>query len=218
MLWYILIGIILFLLLLLVTPLQIKAVYKRAGKNDFFEVTIKIWRVIPITFKLPSLKLAMSKKKGPYVEADIKAEDDSTVTEAKIDTADVKQVIERFQQMLERVHNLMPIMKNFFRHISCQEIEWKSTLGIGDAAGTGALIGLVYGVKCVIISMLSHNISLHRMPRINVEPAWNTTIIRTQFHCIVEFRIGYVILTGIRMLLKLRRGRVRKWQTTPFRV
>jgi hypothetical protein len=101
--------------------------------------------------------------------------------------------------------------------VYCRQIEWNTVLGAGDAAATGVLTGLVYGVKSVIISVFSHYLTMYTVPRISVQPLWDTKAVRTRFSCRLQFRVVFAAAAGVRILLKIRKGRQRKWQAAPTR-
>lgn len=212
---WILLAFLLLLLIIAITPLRIVISYGRVGGNDRLTLEVSAWfRLIRIAYELPVVQLAAGQK-GPELVA--KVEKKESASRKGINLEKLNKWRRNYRQLLERVHDLLPIVKRMMRRVQCPEIEWHTTLGLGEAAGTGALTGLVWGVKSMVIAFFSHQISLRTIPRISVQPVWNNQIIRTQFRCILTFRLGHAMVAGVRILLKLRKGRAQKWQTTPSR-
>ncbi len=154
----------------------------------------------------------------PELKAEIKEkETGNQLVEGGIDLTIIDRLLEKYRELLMYVEDFHPILRALLRKMRCDRFEWDTAFGVGDAAVTGTLTGLAYSLKSYVISFFSAYIPLEESPRISVEPLWNDTSIRTHLTCIVHFRVGHAIVAGVRILKKLRKGRVRKWQTTPFR-
>ncbi|AYB41318.1 DUF2953 domain-containing protein [Brevibacillus laterosporus] len=210
----------LLLILLLITPIKIYLHYHRKQENDVLTIHIRVWKWIKINYELPMINLTLNKNNQPEVVAKVKQKGDAlsnTESKKSIDTEDVDRWMHRVQELIERVQDFYPILCHALRHVYCEKLQWQTTIGIGDAAATGTLIGAVLGIKNMLASMLSYYISLQEMPRISVEPMWNATIIRTELSCVLFFRVGHVIVALVRIVIKMKKGSARKWQITPFR-
>ncbi|RAP19020.1 hypothetical protein C2W64_04292 [Brevibacillus laterosporus] len=219
--WGVLIVLFLLLILIMITPIKIFLHYHRKKENDIFTIHIQIWKLIKLNYELPMINLKLNKKNQPEVVAKMKKEGDvlsNTESKSSIDTEDVESWLHRVQELVERIQDFYPIFRQALRHVYCEKLQWQTIIGTGDAAATGTLIGLVLGIKNMLASMLSYYISLQEMPRITVEPMWNATIIRTELSCVLFFRVGHVIVALVRIAIKMKKGRARKWQITPFRV
>lgn len=218
--WILIAVFVLFLILLYLTPIRVKVSYGRTGENDNLVVEITAWfRLIRLSYEIPILTVKPSKEEAKLVTKVEKTKGSSSGGDSvnEIGPALLKKIFDNYQEFLERVTNLKSVTKDFLAHIRCHHLEWHTSLGLGDAAETGALTGIVWGVKSMIIAVFSHHFSLRTMPRISVQPIWNDKIIRTHFTCILTCRLGYAMVAGIRILLRLRKGREQKWQTTPSR-
>ncbi|MFY0545716.1 DUF2953 domain-containing protein [Brevibacillus sp. H7] len=221
MLGWILVGLVaIFLLLLYITPVRISIYYGRIGDHDHLVVEVSAWfRLIRWKRELPVLRLGISRA-GPELEA--KVENGSKPSKTKESIHDitgrqVKKLTASYQDLLERVTDLEPILRQMMKHIRCTRFEWHTSLGLGEAAATGTLTGIAYGIKSVIIAAFSHFLSLRAVPAISVQPDWNNLLVRTRLRCILHFRLGHAMIAGVRILFRLRKGREQKWQTTPSR-
>jgi hypothetical protein len=220
LLGWMIIGIIaLIFLLLYLTPVRIAIYYGRVSENDHLVVEVTAWRILRWKYELPVIRLGLSRV-GPEVEAKVEQKQKSSTKKETIHDVtgrQVKKLMRNYQNLLERVTDLEPIIRWLMKQIRCTRIEWHTTVGLGEAAATGTLTGLVYGIKSVLVSVMSHYISLRAIPRFSVQPDWNGTLVRTQLRCILHFRLGHAMVAGVRILFRMRKGREQKWQTTPFR-
>jgi hypothetical protein len=216
--WIIVGSIALIFLLILITPISISLFYGRIGENDHVAVEVTAWfRLIRWKYELPIVKLTTSRN-GPELVARVV----KTGARTQGNQEEVKDVTGReiqkwrraMQDFLERVENLQPVLKQMMKRIRCTRLEWHTSLGLGGAAETGALIGVAWGVKSALIGVFSHGVSLRTVPRLSVQPHWNRQIIRTQIRCDLHFWLGHALIAGLRILFRLRKDREPKWQTT----
>lgn len=125
-----------------------------------------------------------------------------------------------FMQQLQKTGQFHRITKSFLKKVKVEKFRWKTSIGTGDAAETGLICGLIWGVKGSVAGMISNYMTLKSIPRIQVSPSFNRKIFSLSFQCIVRMRIGNLIVAGIRLWINLRKGRDHKWQkmNTPYRV
>ncbi|MEJ8546812.1 DUF2953 domain-containing protein [Brevibacillus borstelensis] len=218
MLGWILIGLFVLIVFLAVTPVRISLYYGRVGENDHLVVEISAWfRLIRRKFELPIVMIKQTEN-GPELKAKmetVKQEEKTAESMRGVGRRQLQKWRNNYQVILERFHDFKPIIQQFAKHIRCERLEWHTVLGTGEAAETGAILGAVWGVKSMLIALFSHAISLRSMPKLSVQPAWDQAIIRTQARCILRFFLGHVMVTGIRLLFRLRKRRVHKWETNP---
>ena len=138
-------------------------------------------------------------------------------TKIKIRPATVFTIQHKAYRLLKRVHNLLPIIKRFLKTIRLENLQWKTAIGTADAAETGVLTGIVWGIKSSIVGFISTNLTVRKIPQIHVHPLFQQKKIKTEIRCMIRFRIGNAILAGIRLLLNLRKRRDVKWQSTQYR-
>lgn len=215
--WMIAGCIALFFLLLYFTPLRISIFYGRMENNDQLVVKVSAWGVELKKIDMPVIELETSPA-GSHLEVKVEHQKKhSLVKEAahQITGEEAKRFGQISKKWMERIQDPKPVLRDMMKQIRCSNLEWHTTLGLGDAAATGTLSGLAYGIKSVIISVLSHHIRLRTMPRFSVQPVWNGTVVRTQLSCTLHFRLGHALVAAVRLLLRIRKGREQKWQTTP---
>ncbi len=221
--WILFGALVLLVFILFITPLRVHIAYERLGENDQINVEVTAWfRLIRIRYELPVMKMKMDAD-GPNVEAKVEKTNPigADVKKQNVNGAKVNKLRKRVQKLLEHVHDMQLILKRMLKHVRCDKLEWQTTLGLGEAADTGALTGIAWGLKNMIVSVLAHYITMRTIPRVSIQPEWNNQLLHTQFRCILRFMVGHALIAGVRMLLKYRKdrkARKQKWQTTPTRV
>lgn len=105
------------------------------------------------------------------------------------------------------------------RSVRCQQLKWQTVIGTGDAAETALLIGLLWGVKSSVSAVASRYFIMETVPQFRLHPDYAVSRLETRVTCILAFRLGEAILTTLRILLHIARGRhKKKWQTTLSKV
>jgi Protein of unknown function (DUF2953) len=126
--------------------------------------------------------------------------DESTNEDAnQITTEDVATYLSNRKKLLKHVFGLHRIVRKFFRKVTMKGLEWNTLIGLGDAAHTGTITGAIWALKGSIIGLLSHYFKLKEMPKITVTPHFQAAVIQTRLTCIIQFRIGYAILAGLKL-------------------
>lgn len=208
-------------LLIYFTTVRIHIEYKRARENDHIHIKAGIWfGLISLKFNIPLLQL-QSLIKGVKGEEEVTPANTKTAgiqkSKFRLTPREVYRYFHRFYLLRDQVHNLNLIFKQVLKKIRCEQFEWYTRVGVGDAASTGVLTGVIWGIKTTIVGLFSHYVTLRTTPRMNVVPAFQGQNLDTRFSCILRFRIGNAIIAGIRILFKFKKGREGIWQNTLFR-
>ncbi|MED4784977.1 DUF2953 domain-containing protein [Brevibacillus choshinensis] len=215
--WLIVIVIVM-VILVFITPVQIMLFYGRVGENDHVIVELSAWfRLIRRKYEIPMVFLKQSEA-GPELVAKVETVQKKNRTKEKIKDLTRKQMnkwYHNYRDLLEKIHDLQPMFSQLFKRIRCTKLDWHTVMGTGQASETGALTGIIWGVKSMLIGVISHSISLRVIPRMSVQPTWNQAMIRTQFHCVLHVTLGHIIVVSAKMYFQLRKGRDRKWRTAP---
>ncbi len=80
-------------------------------------------------------------------------------------------------------------------------------IGIGDAAHTATITGVLWSVKGGLIALLSHYFRLKEMPALFITPNFQRPDIQTHLKCMIQFRIGNAMLAGIKLVKYWKGGR-----------
>lgn len=215
MLWILLIFLI--LTLIWFSSVRIGIFYKREQENDLIKVEVGLLNgLIPIRKEIPALNF---KEEGIQLKERTKSKKKTTNKEKKrITYAEIKEYRKQFNQWVDQVVYFHRILKNFLAKIKVKKLSWWSRIGTGDAAETGILSGLVWGIKSGLITVIRHFLQMKKEPEIIIEPSFMQACLHTQFECIVQFRLGDAILAGIKFMINWKKGRGARWQNTQFKV
>jgi Protein of unknown function (DUF2953) len=209
---FMLIGII------IVTPVQITLFYGRIGENDHLVLEISAWfRLIRRKYEFPILDFNRTEK-GPELVYVVEKVTQKKLTSEEVGDLTHKQVeiwYVRYEKWLRRILDLHPVIKQFLKRVRCTQLEWHTAMGTGQADETGAMSGMIWSVKSMLVGVASHTLSFRTIPRMSVQPVWNQTYLRTQLQGSFRLYLGHLLLTGIKVLLRLRRKRMRKWWAAP---
>lgn len=220
MIWIVVIfSIFLFsLLAIILTKLTVLVNFYHGQDNDDLTITFKVWLGL-ITYKL-SVPLIKIDKDSPSIlfKDKIKSGSKEEIKKEevkKFSVSDLLKDLHDVRELMNHVIDLHGIVRNFASKVTVKNIEWRSNVGIGDAAYTGMLVGALWTAKSGIISIISHYMRLKQMPIISITPNFQRAISQTQFKCMFQFRIGNAIFAGIKLVKYWKGGRP-KFKSTPL--
>jgi hypothetical protein len=206
MVWLViaLIIIILFILLIIFSKLTIRLNYFHHNENDELKIQFRIWfGLIRYTINVPLVKIDENSPsivmKGNTQMGD-SSEKQSPTKEAQITKDGIISKFTNVKEILQHVVNVNIIVKKFMKKILIKHFEWHSLVGVGDAAHTGIITGALWAIKGSIMGMLSHFLRLKEMPELSITPHFQMALIQTHISCIFQFRIGYAILAGLKLI------------------
>ena len=110
-------------------------------------------------------------------------------------------------------------LKRTLSRVHCVKLTWDSHIGLGDAADTAFVTGLMWGMKSTCLGYLFNFMDMATKPIFSVHPEFNQTKFTTEIDCIVKIRVGYAIFAAIVLIAKLLRikGGSKRWQNIPSR-
>ncbi len=198
-------------MLIIFSKLTIRLNYYHHNDNDDLTVQFRIWfGLIKYTMKIPLIKIDDN---SPSIvvkrnsEMGNSSENGTPTKVEQIKKDDIMTYFSNAKEILQHVINMNVILSKFMKRIIVKRIEWHSLVGVGDAAHTGTLTGAIWTLKGSIMGMLSHFLRLKEMPILSVTPHFQLPIIQTRITCIFQFRIGYAILAGLKLIKFWKGGR-----------
>ena len=207
----VLIIIILLLILIIFSKLTIRLNYYHHNDNDDLTVQFRIWfGLIKYTKNIPLIKIDDNSPsivvKGNSEMGNLSENGTPTKVE-QIKKEDINTYLSNTREILQHVINMNVILRKFMKRVIVKHFEWHSLVGVGDAAHTGTITGALWAFKGSIVGMLSHFLRLKEMPTMSVTPHFQLAIIQTRLTCIFQFRIGYAILAGLKLIKFWKGGR-----------
>ena len=206
-----LIIIILFILLIIFSKLTILLNYFHHNDNDELKIQFRIWfGLIRYTLNVPLVKIDDNSPsivvKGSTQMGD-SSEKESPTKEGQITKEGLMAKLTNAKEVIQHVSNMNVIVSKFIKRIVIKHFEWHSLVGVGDAAHTAIITGALWTLKGSIMGMLSHFLRLKEMPVLSITPHFQLAIIQTHITCIFQFRIGYAILAGLKLIKFWKGGR-----------
>lgn len=203
--------IILFILLIIFSKLTIHLNYFHHNENDELKIQFRIWfGLIRYTINVPFVKIDEDSPsivmKGDTQMGD-SSEKQSPTKEAQITKDGIVSKFTNVKEIFQHVVNTSVIVKKFMKKIVIKHFEWHSLIGVGDAAQTGTITGALWALKGGVIGVISHFLRLKEMPILSITPHFQLAIIQTRITCIFQFRIGYAILAGLKLIKFWKGGR-----------
>lgn len=210
--WYVILAFTSILILFILSEIKIRLTINKQKNNDFIE--IKVWifyNLIRITKKIPIIAFE-SVNEGIKYKSETNKPGNNTEKKDRITKKKVINWRKQFKQIVHHIHDFYIILKKFVKKIRIDVYKWETIVGTGDAMDTGLISGLLWGIKGSTLGIVSNYAQLHTNPIISVSPEFNKQIYTSRFECILRFRVGYLIITGIRLIVKLFQGGRKKWQ------
>ena len=210
-LYIVLIAIILLLLLIIFSKLTIHLNFYHHNDNDELDVVFRLWfGLIKYKINVPLIKIDDNSPsivvKGNTSMGD-SGESESTSSVQQIDKDDIETKLSNAKEIVQHVVNMQVIVSKFMKRIVIKHFEWHSLVGVGDAAHTGIITGALWALKGSVVGILSNFLRLKEMPVLSVTPHFQMAIIQTRITCIIQFRIGYAILAGLKLIKFWKGGR-----------
>ena len=202
--WLIIILIILLFLFILIifSKITIYLKYYHHKDDDHLKIECRLWfGLIRFKKQIPLIKVdddspsIILKETGKSNEEPKNNDKVHKITPQKLINS-----LKNFREILEHVFQLNIIIKSFLKKVSIQKFEWQSTIGIGDAVYTGVAAGALWSIKGSIIGVLSNYLRMKEMPKLMVQPNFQQMITSTDLSCMIQFRIGYAILAGLKLV------------------
>ena len=121
----------------------------------------------------------------------------------------IEEAISKFRQWRPFLESIREDVAYFVRHIQINRFHWSSRIGAPDAAATGMLAGLAWTLMGGITTCVYRQAAPEwDRPVLAVEPDFRKQGLSTSLDCIFKIRVGNIMVTGIKILIKLvkRRG------------
>jgi Protein of unknown function (DUF2953) len=201
----VLIIIVLFILLIIFSKLTISLNYFHHNDNDELKIQFRIWfGLIRYTINVPLVKIDDNSPSIVVKEntqmGDYSSEKESPTKEEQITKESVMSKLTNAKEILQHITNMNVIIRKFIKRIVIKHFEWHSLVGVGDAAHTGIITGALWTLKGSVVGMLSNVLRMKEMPILSVTPHFQMAILQTHITCIFQFRIGYAIFAGLKLI------------------
>lgn len=227
MLWAWTAGMVAAILLLLLVPVRLEAVYHRRDREDFLEIEFSLaggwgrWAVASAPFRewLPEPGSLQLKNLLPGArEEELPGRLPEHTGRDKDDRARswTAERLARFivagplGYWLRKTRILKDIWQRFLAGVTCQRFRLFLSLGTSEPAATALLYGSIWTLLAWMYQNLRQRSRLNfKIPEWQVVPRFDSPGWQADFNCIFTFRLGHIISAGLRTLYMLA---VTVWQ------
>jgi len=190
-LYLVLFGLLLIFLLILLIKIQveIKIIIKN-GRNYSF-VIFRLLRLLRIR-----INLSVEKDEKGQAAIFIRKTDSDVHKKTPIE-----QVFKRIKRMV-RIHGKYKEQINYMKSkVKVNSFYVRFRYGTGDAASTALALGGLYAFFSALILYLKQSYKLQKQ-RLSILPYFQGPMLDLDLDCIINFKIGHIIITGLKMLMK----------------
>lgn len=205
--------VIVFLLIFLVlcilfSKIKIRIHYYHGNDNDQLKIIIKaLFGIVSKKIDVPVIKV-----KKDYSSVVIKERTESNTNTEKekkrITIKDILNSIDNTREIIAHIKDAYPIVKKFLKKVGVHQFQWQSAIGTKDAALTGKITGVIWGLKGIAQMFVYKYLSVQCQPSYQVTPHFNRSLSITEFHCILSVRVGHAILTAFKLIRHWRGGKL----------
>lgn len=217
MVWvWILLLLIVIMIVALLSQVTSQIVYSRNSEDDNFYVLIKaLFGAFRFRYAVPSINFE-GLKKGVSIDREESTNIPVPDKNHHV-TVDRKYIVNRYEKSKELVGHVLGFnrwLMSTLKRTHCSQISWVTDVGLDDAAETAITTGMIWGIKTSILGILFNQIKLEAQPQLAVVPHFNHAQFRTSFECIIKIRLGYAMLAGLHLLVRIYKvkGGIRTWQ------
>nr|WP_277998788.1 DUF2953 domain-containing protein [Moorella sulfitireducens] len=206
-------------LLLLLVPVQLAVVYRRANEEDYLELKLELpgdwgrWEVI-----WPSFRNWWPRQSDRRSETFLQGEVDEGVLPGEVarPTAGSKRryagrtgifiLFRTLGNWLIKLSVLKGIWRHFFARVTCRRFRLFLNLGTGEPATTALLCGTSWAMLAWMYQNLRRRSRTDfHVPEWQVIPLFDTAGWQADFNCIFTFKLGHIISAGVQSLWLLLR-------------
>lgn len=200
--------VLLLLTLLILAKVQFRLQYSRNQENDHLSIQVYMWKgLINHRLRVPAIKL--KKKHLVHIRLKQKLQVENASGEKiyqgknQLDVSGLKEIYHKIEHGISLLKEYQNEIGYFLNHLKIRQLSWSTNLGVGDAAVTGLLTGVVWTIKSNLVSGLYQNVSeKNSYPHLQVEPDFQGRRFSTAVDCIFVIRIGYIMATGAKIIMK----------------
>ncbi|MCL6558722.1 MAG: DUF2953 domain-containing protein [Firmicutes bacterium] len=188
--------------------IKIRFQYFRLNEDDIVSIEFFLWGVFHHKVEIPVLMLrqkmaGFSLISRTELETGQGTPQEIMSRENHITVTSVQQLLDKLHKWLSWLQVVQEDIDFFLEHLVLERFYWRISFGTTDAAATGMLAGLAWSLAGVVTALFYHKIAPSRVqPVIKVEPDFEKAGFATSADCIFKIRIGYIMVTGLKILKK----------------
>lgn len=204
------------IVLIMLSYIKVTVQFKRKGSDDIITYDIRaLLGLIRYRVKVPIIQFK-GFKQGIDLTAEMIKPSSNQKTgnfDEMFDVDKIKQYVRRFQLLKDHFDGFGAWLHQVITYIHCDQLDWKTRVGIGDAAGTAIATGSVWSVKSTLVGFLCSKIKLKTDPALIVAPQYNKIIFATEGVGVFKMRHCHALKVNISFVYRILKvkGGVRAW-------
>lgn len=206
--WVIFIIVIILLILAFLSPVKLSLYFRRIGEHDHIAFTLRMFGgLIHYHTEIPWIQF-LSLSKG----LSVKQETSDAVNPENTELMNLKlshftYMAEHFHWLLTQTSDLFSWLRKTLRHITCYQLQWKTAIGIDDAAHTAQIVGGAWAVKSMLIQTLFKYIKRKTVPSLSIEPIYHQYRFATVFKANFKISVWSILYAILQLILRFRNKR-----------
>ncbi len=192
-------------------PLHLQLCYRRNASDDYIVVTVyAVYRLLHYSMQIPALQLARESA------AQVIKEQEDAAQDVKQEQLAVKRFVKKYVLHPSRLWHVMEEIREHFivyrrfmnaliGKLTCEQLAWRTRYGMEDAALVGALYGVIWSGKGLLLKRLGQRVPFSVKPVVAVIPVMGKRLWEVEFDCIFTLKLGNLITAIGRMVYIMAR-------------
>lgn len=196
--------------------------YSRLKDNDRFYIFVKAaYGLVKYRYEVPLIKFR-GLAQGILVKKEHVNETGDRLMGEKSETVDKDKIITYFRkvrEILKGTFDMREWIMDSMAKVTCTRFVWSTRVGLGDAAETAILTGVIWTLKSSAVTYLFRRVKRGTKPRLAVVPEYAKAHFSTEVSCIGKIRLGHAMLAGLHLVFRILKvkGGIKRWQSILFK-
>ncbi len=198
---YALIAVFFILLLLYLMPVVISIDMKKNNDNDKITIRLKtLYGLLMLRSEIPFLIVSFENGRPTLkYKLEVPNRKRSRLWGKFTKLLTLEEGENLYKRFKEKKNILLPVLRYVKRRTNIREFELKLDFGLGDAAETGILYGIVWIVIGNMMMLIRGNLGGNK-PSISIIPVFAKIHLGVDFTCIISIKLGHIINAGIKAI------------------
>ncbi|CAM3919297.1 DUF2953 domain-containing protein [Lederbergia lenta] len=134
------------------------------------------------------------KKKFPLSNIqNVESDDLEVEKQTPISLNDFGGLKEKLIELYMDIKPFIQVLFSFFRKITIRKLNWRTKVGLGNAASTAVTSGIIWSFKGVALAFIDSHFKMKKSHSINVITDFNQYSLTTELDCMISVRAGDTI-------------------------
>jgi hypothetical protein len=195
------------LVLILITNTKVELLFQRYGyENDFVSIKVTVLNIVKLKKNFTMIDIV---NKGGKLAIQFKPAEGAIIGDEDrlgVSFERVKCIIAKTNLLISNTHNFLKKIRQVLSGFKILKFSWVTHIGIDDAVILGPIIGGSWILKSSMLQLFFYFFPLQTKPNIHINPEYHQNVFKTQMHCIFQFKVGYAIYAGIKLIYIYKKG------------